>query len=139
MNCMEHGQIGNAGGYGAQWYKGKTYYAHRVAYVKANDVSIESIEGLMVRHTCDNPKCINPKHLVIGTRQDNMDDMVARGRQVKGTVQHLSVLTEDLVLEIRARYKPRCKINGTRALAKEFGIGTSTVSSVTSRKTWKHI
>lgn len=139
MSCIHFKGAKNKGGYGRKWFGDKTHYAHRVIYCQANGIKLEDIKGLVVRHKCDNRSCVNPDHLHIGTGQDNMDDMVARGRQVKGTVQHLAVLTEDLVLEIRARYKPRCKINGTRALAKEFGIGTNTVSSVTTRKTWKHI
>jgi len=65
-------------GYGKIKYKRKSYYAHRISW--------ETFRGKIpkekyVLHHCDNPKCINPNHLYIGTHQDNMDDKVRRGRQ----------------------------------------------------------
>ena len=65
-------------GYGGMKRKGKIYRAHRKSWITFKG---EIPEGLHVLHHCDNPKCINPDHLYIGTHQDNMDDMVKRGRQ----------------------------------------------------------
>lgn len=66
--------------YGVVQYLGKQQYAHRVAYVKHHLLTMEDIKGKVVRHTCDNPPCINPEHLVLGTHSDNMKDMWSRGR-----------------------------------------------------------
>lgn len=64
-------------GYGRVRMGGKPKRAHRVAYELANG---PVPKGLLVCHTCDNPKCCNPSHLFAGTRQDNFDDMVRKGR-----------------------------------------------------------
>lgn len=77
----------NRGGY-AQWdssINGKKFVVRvaRHAYALANG---ELKEGDLVRHTCDNPRCFNPDHLVAGTQADNMQDMIKRGRgQFAGT------------------------------------------------------
>ena len=63
--------------YGSIWFKGKTEYAHRVAYLVFKG---EIPSGLEVMHSCDNPKCINPDHLKLGTHQENMNDMKSKGR-----------------------------------------------------------
>lgn len=85
--------------------------AHRVAY----EIFVEPIPpGDVVRHTCDVPNCINPNHLLAGTRQDNVDDMVKRGRNRNGwakiTPEDAENIRERLALgepksEVAARYK----------------------------------
>jgi hypothetical protein len=67
-------------GYGQIGHEGRPLYAHRVAYT----VSRGPIPpGLNVMHTCDTPACCNPRHLKLGTRQDNIRDMYAKGRGAK--------------------------------------------------------
>lgn len=90
--------------------------------------------GLHVRHTCDNPPCVNPKHLLVGTRRDNMQDAVERGRNVHGSRQPLAKLNEDKVRQIR-------KINGLkiRELAEMFGASQATVCMARNGKSWKHV
>lgn len=71
------------GGYGRMNYKNKSYKAHRLSYEKfigAIPESYESIHGTCVCHRCDNPSCVNPEHLFIGTQLDNMNDMINKGR-----------------------------------------------------------
>lgn len=59
-------------------YFGRCYRAHRVAWVLANGRAIPN--GMIVRHTCDNPICVNPHHLLLGTHRDNIHDMNSRKR-----------------------------------------------------------
>lgn len=67
-----------ARGYGHGHRDRKHFYAHRVSWEMANGQTLDS--STVVRHTCDNPPCVNPAHLVIGTQGDNIADMTARGR-----------------------------------------------------------
>ena len=66
-------------GYPRVMLHGVNTRAHRIVFMRTTGCM-----PLVVRHTCDTPACINPEHLVSGTHQDNMDDMVARGRQAIG-------------------------------------------------------
>lgn len=64
-------------------YGKKSRLAHRISYEKHHNISLVSVD--LVCHTCDNPPCVNPDHLYIGTPKSNMDDMVRRGRSIKGS------------------------------------------------------
>ena len=141
MQCIEHGRTKSLTkeGYFKIRYKGNNQYAHRVAYCESKGISLESIRGLLVRHTCDNPRCINPQHLLLGTSQDNMDDMTSRGRQAKGVANGCAKLTEEDVLYIRKHYKPRCKEHGNLVLARRFGVDSAVISRVVNRLSWSHV
>lgn len=76
-DCLEFGGKLDRAGYGRIWFRGREMIAHRVAYILANG---EIPDGLMVCHRCDNPACINARHLFLGTARDNVLDMVAKGR-----------------------------------------------------------
>jgi hypothetical protein len=121
-------------GYGRRWYKGKPRLAHRVSYSIANDIPIDEVPKLL-RHTCDNPSCINAAHLIPGTYQDNMDDRAARGRTAVGSRTGSSKLTETAVLQIREDY-PRLD---KRALAERHGVSSRTIHDVVTNKYWNHI
>ena len=110
---------------------------HRVAYAKAHQLDVHTMGGV-VRHTCDNPGCVNPEHLVLGSQADNVADMVAKGRGValSGSESPHSKVTRNIVESMRRRYKPRCRVNGCSALAREFGLHQTTVSLILSGKTW---
>jgi hypothetical protein len=64
-------------GYGVIRYAGRVQKAHRVSYTLNNS---PIPDGMMVCHSCDNPSCVRPDHLFLGTQQDNMDDRMAKGR-----------------------------------------------------------
>ncbi len=77
----------------------KTFAAHRLSYEHQNK---RIVKGFLIRHSCNNPICINPNHLEIGTAQDNSDDMVSAGRSLdqKGEKNHNSKLTDEQRSEI---------------------------------------
>ena len=137
-NCIDHGQKGNAGGYGHASYRGKTQYAHRVAYVRSVGCAIADILGKVVLHECDNPRCVNPTHLKLGTHQDNTDDMITKGRQYNpsGEDSSRAILTQKIADSIRVRYKPRCKVNGAYAMSREFNVSNTTVRDIVKNRTW---
>jgi len=91
----------------------------------------------VVRHICHNRICVNPAHLETGTRQENMDDMTRAGRQNRGITVNTAKLTEQQILEIRAKYIP--KIYTLKMLAEEYNVNLTTISEIIKRTTWKHI
>jgi hypothetical protein len=119
-------------GYGLMRFHGKVIRSHRVAYL-VHRGPIPA--GLVVRHDCDNPPCVNPSHLRLGTRVDNNRDRDKRGRHVPqiGEEHPLAILTEADVLTIRASRLDR------RKLADLFGVSLWTVDDVRTRRSWKHI
>lgn len=137
--CIEHKQKGIGLGYGSTSRKGKTYWMHRVVYCESNNLPLESIKDEVVRHKCDNPRCINPAHLELGSHQDNMNDMTERKRQALGTRQGLSKLTDGDVLLIRDMYVRGCKHFGQYALARRFGVHQTTIKDILLGRIWKHL
>ena len=111
----------------------KVKRAHRVAYERFNG---PIRKGMIVRHTCDNPACVNPGHLITGTQKDNMDDKVKAGRQAKGESIGQSKLTEEQVLAIR---ELNAKGVAIPTLVRMYDISRSTVRGITTGKNWKHV
>lgn len=95
-------------------------------------------EGLVVRHRCDVPACVNPRHLQIGTLSDNSQDMVARGRNPnrKGERHPMARLGADDVRSIRS-----LSAGGVPCadLAQRFGVSRSQVQRIIYRRAWGHI
>jgi len=99
--------------------------AHRISYeLFVGEIS----EGMKICHSCDNPSCVNPKHLFQGTQSDNVKDMDSKGRRAVGSRNGKSVLTEDQVREIRSRKYTR------RELSEMFDVSIHTINSVLYRK-----
>lgn len=113
--------------------------AHRVAWIISNGPlpKIDGHHGAVVRHTCDNRLCCNPKHLVVGSQTDNVTDMDERGRRKtvskRGSQHHNAKLTEDDVRAIRADTRSGPKV------AADYGITKENVYYIKNRKAWKHI
>lgn len=139
MSCIDHGQKGYGLGYGRYCYRGEQGTAHRVVYCKAHNLLLADIKGLVVRHTCDNARCINPEHLVLGTHQDNMDDRHTRKRTSRGVARPLAKLTAEQVQFIRSHYVRYSREWGTGAIARMLGVHQITVHRVISGGAWTHI
>lgn len=120
-------------GYGQMSVKGRNRGAHVVAYEIFNG---EIPEGMLVCHKCDNPICINPEHLFLGTNKDNMEDMVNKGRSAVANNGHVK-MTEDQVRELLKMYKTGRY--SRKELADYFLISINTVSSIINGVSWKHI
>jgi hypothetical protein len=79
-DCIIFAGAKNDKGYGIVRRDGKSWKAHRLAYCEHHGLSREDIAGKVLRHTCDTRACINPHHLVLGTQQENLQDMRDKGR-----------------------------------------------------------
>lgn len=113
-------------------FRGKSILAHRIAYtVTFGEVS----QGLVIRHKCDNSKCINPKHLETGTHQENMKDKADRGREVHGEKHHASKINDTIAREI---YNSR-GVSRQQEIATKFNVSIQTVSNIWGKRAWKHI
>jgi hypothetical protein len=94
-------------------------------------------ECLFCCHHCDNPICVRPDHLFLGTLQENLADMRAKGREARGLGHGMTKLTEAQVREIRRRYAEGGI--SMRALGAEFGICAPQVCEIVNRKKWAHL
>lgn len=111
--------------------------AHRASY----EIHYGSPGEKHVLHKCDNPICVNPKHLFLGTHQTNMADMRTKGRYAHGERQGGSILTEEAVKDIRANYKKytRSGPHSVQYLATKYGVGIQQIRKVTNKVQWKHL
>jgi hypothetical protein len=135
--CWEWTAATHQFGYGEYHTDGrsKKKRAHRMAF----ELSVRTLmPGEYVLHTCDNPRCCNPNHLVAGTQADNMHDAWSKGRvpiakKPNGSAHYKTKLTDDNVMAIR---------KDTRLLkdiAADYGVSIPTISSIRHRRNWKHI
>jgi len=132
-------------GYGIFCCGGDNYRAHRVAYQLTQG---EIPKGKCVLHHCDNPSCVNPSHLFVGTHADNVRDKVAKGRQargdtlrsnrifLKGGAVGTSKLNEEQVKEIRSLAAMGLH---RKKIAEKFNVHKDTIRDIIRRKIWKHI
>jgi hypothetical protein len=157
-DCRGYGSIRIGGRYEPQ------VGAHRLSWVIHRG---EISEGLFVLHRCDNPNCVRPDHLFLGTHQDNMNDMAEKKRAASGethgsrtcpgrlpsgdshwTHAHpesrlfgesngIAKLTENQVREIRSKYSFRKYT--TKMLALEYGVGETTIKLIRYGKAWRHV
>lgn len=125
--CWEWGGGKYPSGYGYFWINGQNRRAHRVSYVLFKGPLPEEV---LVCHTCDNPGCVSPDHLFLGTPLTNMQDKCAKGRHRFGRT---CTLTEEDIRTIRASDLTQSK------LGEAFGVHQVTISEIITRKIWKHI
>lgn len=141
-SCIDHGKKGNRDGYylvRPVVNEPRKTGAHRLAYCFARGLDIDMLEGTVVRHTCDNSRCINPQHLILGTHQDNHRDMCERGRIARGERSSKAKLTTAQVLEIRAKYVPRSSHANQTVLAKLYGITQGHITRILAQESWQHV
>lgn len=132
-SCWEWAGSTNDKGYGIFMSADrKPIRAHRVAY----QIFKGEEPGPVLRHTCDNPPCCNPDHLLQGTFEDNSRDMVERGRSRTGQRHPHAKLTDADVIEMR-----RLREEGVTLpeLAAVYGIAKSNVHFIVTRQTWRHL
>lgn len=121
----------------------KQWQAHRYAYWIFNGRSVP--DELVIMHTCDNPRCVNPHHLRIGTTKDNAHDMVQKNRwrggfmpgpdarRLFGASHPMSKLTDADVVSIRQ--DPRSQ----KQLARAYGVSPKLIHNIKAGKAWKHV
>jgi len=112
----------------------KKIYAHRLAWEVHNSRPVP--KGLHVCHHCDNPACVNPNHLFLGTNQDNVNDKVSKGRQPRGSKSQVSKLSDDDVMEIR---KLGSLGKSHTSIAKKFNVQRSNITLILHGKRWTHL
>lgn len=122
------------GGYGNLRVNKHTFQVHRYSYQLHYG---EIPKGMLVCHTCDNPACVNPGHLFLGSHLDNARDKVAKGRQAKEECHSKAKLTRDDVIKIREMYSTGSY--SMRKLCSLFGISYSDMNGIINKKYWRNV
>ncbi|NBW08269.1 MAG: HNH endonuclease [Caulobacteraceae bacterium] len=126
--------VTNEHGYGLIGMGRRLLKTHRAAYLVAHGGIPEKdgYHGAVIRHTCDNPSCINPAHLTVGTQADNNGDMVKRNRNRFGSLHHAAKLTEKDIPEILAAKGKETQ----KSIASRYGVYPSVISRIYSGEAW---
>lgn len=122
----------------------KTLQAHRFSY-ELHRGPIP--DGLMVCHTCDNPPCVRPDHLFLGTAKDNTQDAISKGRMAVGSANPRALVTEADVMLIRHKYSiaplssggKKKKAGTIKRIAAAFGLSEGTVNDIIYGRSWTHV
>lgn len=115
---------GEWGGYGSFWIGNKIVMSHRIAWSMGHG---KIQKGMFICHTCDNPACVRPSHLFLGTPSDNLIDSSNKGRApgLKITNEQVKAIRNDTRL--------------LRLISKEYGVEESTISRIKNRVRRKHV
>lgn len=132
-DCIAWGGTRQSSGYGEFSCLGIKYLAHRFSYSLHNG---EIPDGMFVRHTCDNPPCVNPRHLLMGPPALNVQDMVSRDRHSRGERNGHAKLTRDDVtgiLQMLSTGMPQ------RGIAEKYGVTPQTITDIKKGRSWNHL
>ena len=138
---------GKSSGYGSFFFRGKNSYAHRAAWILTNG---EIKDGLCVCHHCDNPICVKPSHLFLGTYSDNMQDAVRKGRIANGNRQGMRLHPQSVTRgekvwnakldenKVRVIFK-LSPSRSVRSIAMKFKVSEAAIYKILARKNWAHV
>lgn len=125
----------NRDGYGQVRLKGRTEYAHRISWVIHNG---PIPKGMCVCHQCDNPLCVRPDHLFLGTHAENMADMIAKNHVARfhGKEDTHTKLAKKDIRRMREQY-----LFGAdrKDISLVFNVSISSVYAIVGRRTWRHV
>jgi len=120
-------------GYAKMTISGKSFRAHRVAYELFKG---EIPEGMFILHDCDNPSCVNPEHLHLGTQTENMRERSQRGRAPTAEKNHNTKLTEEKAARIKNSLRSGV---GIRKLSREYGVARNAISNIRDGRAWAYV
>lgn len=129
-DCIEFQGCKDRGGYGVKNAKGKNWQAHRLVWTEHYGTIPK---GMVIRHMCNNPACINIDHLNIGTMADNIKDRDNAGRTAKGNKAGRAKLTEEDVLDILKK-----EMSATE-YAKKYNVTGNHIQRLWRKTCWKHL
>lgn len=134
--CVDHGKRSSRGGYahsGTRARKGLPALLHRFVFLQKNGYLPP-----VVMHSCDNPRCINPDHLIAGDWSTNNKDRAAKGRSAKRRPEQRKLSFEQ-ANEIRIRFAKRTlpmdRCNGVMAIARDYGVDPNTIYNIVEGRT----
>lgn len=127
VSSAGYGQINQGGQHGTH------IAAHKLSWQLANG---PRPEHLCICHRCDNPRCVNPEHLFLGTQKDNIQDALKKGRKPFGEKHPLARWSEG---DIRAMFAMRARGATQTEIADHFGTKQPAIQSILSRKAWSHV
>lgn len=137
--CWEWQAGKDKDGYGQVCYGKRAYRTHRLFYELYKD---KIPKGICVLHKCDNPSCVNPKHLWLGTNAENTRDRDKKKRGCCGEKHHRAKMTERMVVRARRiKEKSKTKYWGLTRLARQFGVTKATLFKAVSKthiRSWKN-
>jgi len=130
-DCIEFKGCKDKDGYGKLTRNGKTFRAHKYTWEQVNG---PVPNGLIVRHViCNNPPCVNVKHLALGTTQDNVNDKIKAGHQPIGEKHGISKLTECEVIAIKKLIEKKVMY---KDIAAEYNVSPAAIGKIANGKTW---
>lgn len=131
-DCLEWSAYRDRDGYGKASHDGQQRSVTRLVMKMLG----RGVDGMVVMHTCDNPPCVNPLHLRVGSCADNHADRNAKRRQARGSRSGSARLKEQDIATIR-----ECCGRGDTQLsvAKRFGVSRTTIQAIVSKTTWRHL